>query len=693
MTRASAREARCPRATRNGGRPRTPVPGALGGGLALGFLLRAAAFLISDAAGAATPRDYNVFVAASVSENPPAIVLSWPAEAKATGYQISRKLRTENTWSAEVILARTATSWTDAHVVVGTKYEYRVRRTSTIASAASAALTSYGYLCAGIRVSPTDHRGTVVLVVDETMALPLESELSRLEDDLIGDGWTVCRHDVARSAAVTSVKALIRADHEAAPGEVRAVFLLGHVPVARSGEIAAGGHPDVHRGAFPADLYYGEMDGLWTDVSVNNRTASSSLADCWNVPGDGRFDASYVPGATADFLPGGAVELEVGRVDLWGMTAFLPLTETELLRRYLDKDHAHRHAQRVLPRRALITDNVGEFDGKAYAQGGWRSWGSLFGSANVNPGLFATLRTNAHFGHYMNGAGDNDWCAPTRTTDFAQLDPQVAFVMMYGSHFSDWNKANNILRAPLCTTAGLASVYSGIPHWFLHTLSMGGTFGEAARLVQNNFYTAGAPDWPLPYQPASSFVGGIHLSLHGDPTLRWLAVTPPTALAHSSNSEGHPVLNWAASADASLGYHVYRAHQRGGPFLRLTPEPTTQTTYRDSSAQPGTQFYQVKAVRLEVTPGGTFVNTSQAVTGNFVVGEPTRPSLAIRFDNGRWRLTWPASAVGYALQEASGWMDPDAWTSVAGEPGQEGDRRVWTVPPTGSTRYFRLSRP
>lgn len=305
MTQACAPGARCPRATQNGGRSHTRVAGALGGGSALGLLLRAAALLLSDAAGAATPRDYNVFVAASVSENPPAIVLSWPAEAKATGYQISRKLRTENTWSAEIALARTATSWTDTHVVVGTKYEYRVRRTSTIASAASAALTSYGYLCAGIRVSPTDHRGTVVLVVDETMALPLESELSRLEDDLVGDGWTVRRHDVARSAAVTSVK----------------------------------------------------------------------------------------------------------------------------------------------------------------------------------------------------------------------------------------------------------------------------------------------------------------------------------------------------------------------------------------------------AVRLEVTPGGTFVNTSQAVTANGVVGEPPRPSLAIRLDNGMLRLTWPAFAVGYALQEASEWTEPGAWTSVAGEPGREGDLQVWTVPPSGSTRYFRLSRP
>ena len=685
MTRASAPDARCPWATRIAGvRAVLPVLGWFGSVVAL---------LMSVAAGAATPRDYNVFVEASVSENPPAIVLSWPPEAKATGYHISRKLRTETQWTPEISVARTATAWTDTNVLVGTKYEYRVRRTSTIASAASAALTAYGYLCAGIRIPPADHRGTVVLVVDDSQVLPLAAELSRLEDDLIGDGWTLRRHDVARSATVTSVKALIRADHQATPGEVRAVFLLGHVPVARSGEIAAGGHPDVHRGAFPADLYYGEMDGLWTDATVNNRTASSSLSDCWNVPGDGRFDASYVPGASADFLPGGSVELEVGRVDLWGMTAFLPLTETELLRRYLDKDHAHRHARRVLPRRALITDNVGEFDGKAYAQGGWRSWGSLFGSANVNPGLFATLRTNAHFGHYMNGAGDNDWCAPIRTADFAQVDPQVGFVMMYGSHFSDWNKANNILRAPLCTTAGLASVYSGIPHWFLHTLSMGGTFGEAARLVQNNFYTAGAPDWPLPYQPASSFVGGIHLSLHGDPTLRLLAVTPPTALALSSNGEGHPVLTWAASTGGGLGYHVYRANQRGGPFLRLSSEPTTQTTFVDSMAPSGPQFYQVKAVHLETTPGGTFLNTSQAVTGNIVVAEPLRPSLAVHFDNGMLRLTWPASAAGYALQGASGGMEPEAWMSVAGEPGQEGDLRVWTVTPAGTTRYFRLARP
>jgi len=630
-------------------------------------------------------------VEATAAENPPALVLSWPAEPRATGYQISRKLRTEAAWGPAVSVPRTATSWTDLSVTVGTQYEYQIRRTSTIASVASASLTSYGYLCAGIRLPPVDQRGTVVLVVDESKSIPLAVELSRLQDDLVGDGWAVRRHDVARTAAVTAVKALIKTEYDSAPQQVRAVLLFGHVPVPRSGEIAAGGHPDVHRGAFPADLYYGEMDGLWTDTTVNNKTAHASLSDCWNVPGDGKFDASYVPGATADFLPGGAVELEVGRVDLWGMTSFLPKTETDLLRQYLNKVHAHRHAVRVLPRRALITDNFGEFNGKAWAQGGWRSWSSLFGAANVVVGTFGTLKTNAYFGHYMNGPGDNNWCEPTHTVDFARQDPQTAFVMMFGSHFSDWNKTDNILRAPLATTRGLASVYSGIPHWFLHVLSLGGSFGEATRLVQNNFYRAGAPDWPIPYNPASSFVGGIHVSLHGDPTLRLLAVIPPTALKLITNGGGHPELSWAASPEASLGYHVYRANSTDGPFVRLTPEPVAQTTYVDVRVSAGTFAYQVKAARLEITAGGTFVNTSQAVTGTLVLDEPIRHVLSVVLVDGTLHLSWAASAVGYELQSALELNASADWVPVPGISTAEGDRKVVTVLPAETARYFRLA--
>ena len=54
---------------------------------------------------------------------------------------------------------------------------------------------------------------------------------------------------------------------------INSLFLIGHIPIPYSGNITADGHYD-HKGAWPADLYYGELDGEWTDVSVYNTIAS-----------------------------------------------------------------------------------------------------------------------------------------------------------------------------------------------------------------------------------------------------------------------------------------------------------------------------------------------------------------------------------------------------------------------------------
>ena len=57
------------------------------------------------------------------------------------------------------------------------------------------------------------------------------------------------------------------------PG-TKALFLFGHLPVPYSGDI----NPDLHDndiGAWPADVYYGEFDGVWTDTSVNQPTGAN----------------------------------------------------------------------------------------------------------------------------------------------------------------------------------------------------------------------------------------------------------------------------------------------------------------------------------------------------------------------------------------------------------------------------------
>src|SRR5207253_1848922 len=110
-----------------------------------------------------------------------------------------------------------------------------------------------------------------------------------------------------------------------------------HVPVPYSGKINPDGHSD-HVGAWPADVYYGDIDGNWTDTTVDFTQSTRPPSDAadnlrlTNRPGDGKFDQDQIPSA---------VELEVGRVDLanmpgddyWGVDAVIP-SETELLRRY-----------------------------------------------------------------------------------------------------------------------------------------------------------------------------------------------------------------------------------------------------------------------------------------------------------------------------------------------------------------------
>lgn len=590
---------------------------------ARGALLALALGLFS-AAGAETLDDHTVQAveghavqaSATVAESPARIVLAWPADPAATGWTVERKLRTAGQWGPAVTLPAQATGWTDANVKVGTLYEYRITKLApTYTAHWGGSAASLGYLCSGIRVALPDHRGTLLLIVDETMAAPLTAELARLKADLIGDGWTVIRHDVPRGAnatgvsdiaAVTAVKKLIKADYDTAPGEVRSVLLFGHVPVPYSGNLNPDGHGE-HLGAWSADMFYADPIGNWTDVTVNN-----PHPDWWplvrNVPGDGKFDQNQPP------VP---VTLELGRVDLWNMPAFAK-SETDLLRQYLNKDHNHRYSVTVLPRRGLIDDRFSDA-GYLFGATGWRNWASFFGAGNVTGGKdnFTILADHAYLCFYGCGGGgptqygidrpNPEKYPPVQTSDFARMDPKAAFFLLWGSWFGDWNVQDNLLRAPLATTSyGLASGWSGIPNWFIHTMAMGGTIGEALRLTQNN-------DKNGIYLPHTKWDNAVHIALMGDPTLRLLAIEPPASATVTRDAAGHSILRWAAAADATLGYHIFRAAAADGPFIRITSSPMTGTTYTDTTAVDAS-VYQVKAAKLETTAGGTFINLSQGVT-------------------------------------------------------------------------------
>lgn len=572
-----------------------------------------AILLVGKGAGiTAVGRDWAVLVEAVVSADPsPSITLKWPLETRATTYEISRKSPSAATWAVVGTADGKSTSWQDVNVAAGQLYEYRVKRASTIMALVDGftpsivtGLTSYGYIYSGIALPPADHRGTVILIVDKTMAGPCAAELVTLQNDLIGDGWSVIRHDVARGgdndpSGAPAVKQLIQADYLKDPHEVKAVYLFGHVPVPYSGDFVPTAHANEHKGAFPADVYYGDMDGVWTDTVVNDKTAISPRTSCWNVPGDGKFDQSWAPSE---------VELQVGRVDLWGMEGW-GVSEVDQLKNYITKSHKHRQALKVLPRRALIQAGISA-DG--HPQSYWRSWSPLVGPGNVDSGEFQTsliANNEEYLGFAVVGGGDNDRTNDVYSNDFYKSDPKAAFYMTFGSHHGDWDQRRNLLRAPLGTaTCGLTNMYGFYPSAYLHSLGVGGTFGEAIRLRQNNTTTYEQ------YDAQNS--GGVHIALMGDPTLRLFAVMPPSALSLSKDGGNHPVLSWQASSDAALlGYYVYRAADAAGPFARITNLPLTTTTFTDTSVNSGTYAYQVKAAKLETTASGTYINTSQAITG------------------------------------------------------------------------------
>ncbi|MDL2717770.1 MAG: fibronectin type III domain-containing protein [Acidobacteriota bacterium] len=552
----------------------------------------AALALPGGRAAAQATSDYAVQVTAAAQSAPPRITLSWPAFAGATQHTVYRKAWGAAAWGASVAtLAGSATGYVDNGVTIGTKYEYQVAR--------AASVSGTGYLATGIEIPLVEDRGKVILVVDATYAPALASELSRLQADLAGDGWTVLRHDVARNATVPSVKALVKADVDADPTRVNSVFLFGHVPVPYSGSLAPDGHGD-HVGAWPADLYYGEMDGTWTDTQTLTGTGRGS-----NVPGDGKFDQSYAPGGT--------IELGVGRVDLADMPAFAPKTESDLLRQYLNKDHGFRIKAWTLPARGLIDDNFGAFGGEAFASTGWRAFSAFFGPANVFAlDWFGTLATDGYLWAYGCGGGNYQGAGGVgSTSNFAATDTKTAFTFLFGSYFGDWDVSNDFLRAPLATTTyGLTCAWAGRPAWYVHHMAMGETIGYAARLTQNNSGT-----YFYGYGPS------VHIALMGDPTLR-MHVVAPAASVTAAGGAGSATISWTASPDTVAGYHVYRGAGAAGPFTRVTPALVAGTSFVDSGVSGGSYAYLVRAVRLETSASGSYWNASTGVSASATVTGP-----------------------------------------------------------------------
>jgi PKD repeat protein len=540
-----------------------------------------------------TPLGITVQVQATAQTSPPSVTLHWPQDPNAIQYSIYRKSKNATGWTTNLGMATSADStFTDLTVQVGEAWEYRIIKTAS-------GYNGQGYCFVGIEKPAQDYYGKLLLVVDTTFAAGLSSELTRLENDLWGDGWQVVRINVDRNDSVPNVKTRIQNEWLADPTRVRSVFLLGHVPVPYAGDLNPDAHPD-HKGAWPADVYYAEMNGAWTDQTVNNSSAARQQNR--NVPGDGKFDNSIIPGD---------VELEVGRVDFANMPAF-SVGEEALLRRYLEKDHAWRMKQFSVADSGVVDDNFGYFGGESFATSGWRNMAPLVGSENAYAGDFRT-ELNAHdrlWAYACGGGWYQGASGVGSSTDFAGDSLRAVFTMIFGSYHGDWDSDDNFMRASLATKGHILScAWAGRPNWHFQHMGVGEPIGNSARVTQNNFSL-----YPTGYSGRN-----VHIALMGDPSVRLHVCAPPSNLTiQLSNSGNAHELNWTASPDQVLGYAIFRQDTIGGRYWRIGQVGMNSTTYADSCMLSGTYRYMVRAEELRMGPSGSYFNLSQGLMDSIV---------------------------------------------------------------------------
>lgn len=573
------------------------LPGLLGACLCMLALLGAAlpAWAVADSANE---------VYATVQKSPPQITLNWrygTDYANAATVTIMRKLFDAPTWNALATVPGTQTSYPDTDVVVGQRYEYRIRITG---------MWTNIYLCAGIEATAEEDRGKLILFVDETVKDALTLELRRLVQDLAGDGWTVIRYDVPRhdfAQATTqpeSIKDLIKAQYNADPDHMKAVFLFGHAPVPYSGDTAPDGHSE-HAGAWPADTYYGDMDGTWTDTQNFNYGSGRP-----NVAGDGFFDQMYLPNA---------LKLQVGRVDLFDMPEFAPRDEVQLLRDYLNKDHAFRMKRKTVMNAGAamsayylkndcwnLTSLCSTVDGNGDALGRF-----IWFYPPADPYLWITINgLGTRTGQYSPGI-DGPAIMPRSCP--------AEFTLLYGSFYGQWDYQDDFMRAVLgAPENGLTSMWGVGSSYTLHRMGMGGSIGDTFRAS-----VSGAPYDYSSYDPTMP-TNMVLTNLMGDPSLRQNYVAPPTAVTVQANA-GQVKVNWTASAEPVQGYFVYRGAAITGPFTRITPALLAGTSFTDANPDAGKPIYLVRAEALTTTPSGTFWNLSQgafATTAAAPVAEP-----------------------------------------------------------------------
>ncbi|MEJ1928710.1 hypothetical protein WDZ92_00355 [Nostoc sp. NIES-2111] len=517
----------------------------------------------------------------------PGVRITWPVDTARTSVTILRQnLVTGNNVQRFVGFDTAMSAFVDPEGDRSGKFQYYVTRGGRV-----------GKTIPVLEPAPRPTEGRVIVVVQDTLMARLRPELAEMVQDMRLDGWVPTLLPASPTETPIQVKARILAEYQKDTLRTCAVFLIGYVPIPYSGNIWPDGHAD-HRGAWPADMYYADVRGTWTDSIVNVSGAGSVIASIRNVPRDGKFDNSTTPS-------NGRLRLGVGRIIFNALPVFSQAnpawTDVELTRRYLQKLHRYKTGGYKATPWMLFYDTFYPSNPNiTNAAGDWIDGFSTFGSNGVlfGPFLPQVQGSTRWLSAYMSGPGGWDNCGNVATAaQLAAADSlNVVFTKAYGSYFGDWFLPNNYLRALLASKGGiLTASWSGQRSHEYAPMAAGMPLSFVAQRLMGDL---GDTNRPAPRS--------IHNAMLGDVTLHMRYLRPAVGATATALPGRQVRLNWQRTPDLNSGYYVYRASDSAGFFHPITAKPVTALTYIDSTPLAGTNVYQIRAVFLENVPGGIY---------------------------------------------------------------------------------------
>lgn len=489
--------------------------------------------------------------------------LFWKSDTGVLRYYISKRVHPDSNWNFLDSLGPSILNFIDTNSIIGKSVEYRVSKKKNNYS-----FLGNGYIRAGFDVAGMPTQGIILCLIDSNYHIPLKDELTQYFGQLEAEGYVIRKRIVLRTDSVLVIKSWIFSQWIKDSSLIRCAVLLGHIPVPYSGDLSPDGHAD-HRGAWPADNYYGSFHTTWTDNIVNRSTASR-IANR-NVPGDGKFDVSRINPVGTSLINTLKFQLPIARIDFFDMPAFG--SDTMLMRRYLAKNLLFRRREVQFDAKGLIDDNFGYFSGEAFASGGFRNFSTYFGDSIIEgdyTGYGSGMKSSRYLWSYGCGGGTYTSCTGVSSSVSMALDSLLnPFTMLFGSYFGDWDNQNNFLRAPLASRGwGLVSVWSGRPYWLMHESALGAPLYTSVISTYNctNLYAVGAFG-----------SGHVHVAMIGDPTLKVFPVANVRGLKSKSQCDGRVFLQWEKTIDQPDSILV--EYWKNGRWILFATIPGSDTQF------------------------------------------------------------------------------------------------------------------